>query len=780
MKCTNVTMNSKTFCILLFFTQFFIISLFSSCAEAQPIQIVNSGLSDYTIVIPNDAPKSLKDAALEFQECFAIATGAQLPIKDESEFQKGKVISLGETVLSSNIGVDVSGIRDEGFFIVTKGDNIYILGKDTPDDDYTTRGGKSNGTSNGVYTFLEDYLGVRWLLPGEMGRDIPESKDLAIDSINRKDEPRFIYRRLTYLTSSNGPVGEYIKSVRAWERQQKLGYSINLSYSHNWHNIVPMSMYKQHPDWFAEKGGKRVKPSGIHYKLETTNPDLIEYIADEAIEKLKTNDRWQTFSISPSDLGEWSESNESKSLYDSVMPDGKPIVSSLVLKYYNDVSEVVKRKYPEGELAGYLYADYIQPPTKYSMKLPNNFIPIIAPSFNYGFQLYRNNVRQEFSNIMDSWANLAPDIWIYFDIPNQFMRYDLPYSNARIAGNSGIITPSSAENLSIIFTKLIESKIKGAYVYGSPVWSNSALNNYVLAKLLWNPELDPYEIQKDWLSRAYGNEAGEIMLGFYEKLDDLMKNYYENNAHLTFVLTDEILKNFYAENYERLEKEFLRTSQAKTSAMQAMRLQLIEDNFKILQWRLKNAGFLDRSYTSSLSVDDIGVNEIINKSFDGIMVIPEAVRGNLDRFEIPKVVSSMNNISSLASSQVRDNLIKEIDDNTILISSPKDTVINVSVLNAIHGATFATFQLRDSKGEVVISGLLSPDIPIKLTVKKETPYYLYIPRRDPTSYEINLGNVQTAISQVESNVDTSPVVIFSKQLSNQRSSSGAVILSKEK
>lgn len=355
-------------------------SLACASCQAAPITIAAQGKSTYSIVLPTNAPSSIQAAAKELQQDIAKSTGATLPIS-KSDSATGPIISLGATSQATTAGVDLKGVGEEGYRILTKNDNIYIIGTDTADGKITKDGGTSNGTANGVYSFLEDYLGVRWLMPGALGLDVPTISTFTVDDINKTDTPFFINRREPYI--QNG-----LPAVQKWQDQQKLGYSFRINHGHNWTNTVKPELFKDHPDWFPMIDGKRVPPSG-RYKLETTSPGLVNYFAQAAVDSLKANPQFNTFSLSPSDSRGWSESPESKALYDPVPPGHKsPSVTPLILKFYRDVSDIVAKEDPDAKLAGYIYADYLYPPQKGGMTLPDNFYPVIAPSIDYGFTLY--------------------------------------------------------------------------------------------------------------------------------------------------------------------------------------------------------------------------------------------------------------------------------------------------------------------------------------------------------------------------------------------------------
>jgi hypothetical protein len=231
--------------------------------------IADNGKSNFTIVLPARAPQSVHTAAQELQRNIAIATGVNLSIKKDSEPVSGNIISLGSTRQASRAKLSASQIADSGYRILTKDGHIFIIGLDTastqgdtrttrhditPDPNadgpqYTKEAGFSNGTANGVYTFLEDYLGVRWLMPGTLGHDVPKKQTFLIPDIDRTDVPTFIFRDLNLISLLPGkPMPE----INNWRSYQKLGTSISLNYNHNWWKTVteagrewPTSIYRR-------------------------------------------------------------------------------------------------------------------------------------------------------------------------------------------------------------------------------------------------------------------------------------------------------------------------------------------------------------------------------------------------------------------------------------------------------------------------------------------------------------------------------------------------------
>ena len=90
--------------------------------------------------------------AEEFQEFFRQAGGLKLPIVHKiTRWDKHVFIGSGMVMQASPVGFNVEDLGPEDLRIVVRDGNIAIAG------------GRPRGTLYGVYTFLEDYLGVRFL-----------------------------------------------------------------------------------------------------------------------------------------------------------------------------------------------------------------------------------------------------------------------------------------------------------------------------------------------------------------------------------------------------------------------------------------------------------------------------------------------------------------------------------------------------------------------------------------------------------------------------------------
>lgn len=712
------------------------------------LTLASEGRSRYTIIIPQEATPSVRAAAEELRRCLREAARAEIPIRHDGEPTEGPVISLGASAVAKQEGISLDGVLDEGFRIAGKGENLYILGHDTREGEWCKAGGMSHGTANGVYSFLEESLGVRWLMPGDIGRDVPEQPHIALDIHDHIENPKFVWRLMSHIFDYTR--GTQREITQDWADRQRLGSSVRFEYNHNWDWLrQDPTYYKEHPEWFAMIDGKRKRPTNHYLKLETTNPELIRTFADRAIAALKADPRPNTYSVAPADGRNWSQSPESKALYDppyeaegmdDVDPTEaekrreNPVMTSLVLKWYRDIAGIVAREYPGGRLGGYIYGDYLWPSTKEPMTLPENFVPVLCGP-NYGFLLYTEAYRKRFKEVLTAWAKVAPEEWYYFDLPNQFFRQDLLSSDAGFPGGSGIVTPPGLKILETIFPAIAKAGIKGAYIYGESTWSNSALANYIVAKLLWAPSRDPRSLCNEWLLRAYGPEAGKEMITFYERLEAIFEEYGSRNSIVSRIKA-EYLKDIYSVHIGELEAIYKRALEKAVAPVHKERLSLLGGNLTLLSWRLKNAGMLGELPTHEENVATAALLEGPQPELNRFPAIIPPVAGRktvtFSTLKARKVHIGGDYAPAISMTGLMPPL-----HHTYLLHTTEQTPVEIEVRSVEHGTSFGVYMIfkRGEKAPVA-QGLLYPGRVICFTGEAGRDYLVFIPRRGPVATEV--------------------------------------------
>jgi hypothetical protein len=694
----------------------------SAFAAQDDLTLTRDGVSRFVIVRAANAPASVRTAATELQRYVELTTGAKLPLIAGDAPPAVPVIALGDTPTARAAGLVARDIPTEGFRLLARDGNLLIAGFDTASGELTAEGGTSNGTLNGVYTFIEDYLDVRWLLPGPLGEDIPSRPTVIVPAVDRTERPVFANRRVPNMQNEQAAVIE-------WSARQKLGFSLRLEHSHNWHTVVPPSLYAQHPEWFAEINGQRPPVTGDRYKLETTNPELVQFYAQAAITAFRRSPSLTVFSLSPTDSAGWSTSEASRTLYDRT-PQGAVSVTPLILKFYNDVAALVGREFPDRKLAGYIYQDFLYPPTAGVPKLEPNLFLVVASDISYGYQLYRDSVRADWEKILAAWSAETRQI-SYYDLFNW------------LDANNGVLTPPAPEILNFAFPRFVKYGLRGLYLYGTQEWSQAAVSNYTLARLSWNPALDAHAVSDEFYRRAYGAAAGARIREISLLLDEAVKTFYQRNLTAHWAMTNRYLTDVLAANYARVETLFLEARAAATAATPAQRarLEFYGDNLVIMQWQLRARGFLPETKTSPLHRSDAEIDPMLGRLHPGFGVaLAPAFAGSSKFFPPvrPVVAPPIENPRPATPFALRGRSV-------ILFSPTSTRDITVAATKLSPANTLVLCSVYNAAGARLTGGALRPGTPVTFPGQAGQVYYVEI-TGGTSVYELTLSGAPYAFA----------------------------------
>ncbi len=285
------------------FATFWITTL-SGVLQAAP-WIVENGEPQAEIVIAQQPARSVRLAAADLQNSVEKISGARLPIVNEPS---GKAVKLfvGGSPGTDKLKITAEGLKYGAYRLVSGGDWLAFVGDNTdfvPPKIWARRGGDAGeyarvqqeweaaaggpwnrpriadsvwkarrqvpadaglpdaaprpgkgasfevwthderGSYNAVTAFLQD-LGVRWLLPGELGEIVPRTKSIALPQIDRSVHPDFEIR--TFHLN----MGEWASRLGARHPFRPLTeHGITL--------LQRQELFDAHPEWFALYGGKR-------------------------------------------------------------------------------------------------------------------------------------------------------------------------------------------------------------------------------------------------------------------------------------------------------------------------------------------------------------------------------------------------------------------------------------------------------------------------------------------------------------------------------------------
>ena len=498
--------------------------------EGAPLTLFKDGTPKALLVLPESPTKTEQAAADLFRETLRKMTGANFPVLTEEKIRvenntvvdtQGRawesVLWIGNTKQAAAKGITAEDLRPEGYRLKSDGGWLFILGNDN---------GKSlrdlNGTVFAATTLLEDYLGVRWLWPGDEGTVIPKQQTVTLPALNEQNEPALAQRiirnagleitdrhkvGLKLLGDSEKEVEIFLESLRKqgeWLRRQQCGSSLQLSYRHafgGWYEKYG----KEHPDWFAlQPSGSRAQKTD-RPRLCKANPEVAKQRAREIIEQYKANPNLDSASLSPNDgsgedhfcmceecrkldppngnLVELMFSRDGKRFYEKY-----PALSDRLATFYNRIAEEVAKTLPDATLGAYAYSYYRDAPLGVTLH------PSIIIGF-VGLTYFNEEMRQSDLKEWNGWSRKASRL--------------LLRPNLLIAGAA----------LPAVYVNRLGEDIRHCYQTGMTLadfdslvghWSTQGLNYYVLAKLLWNPAADVDALVKDYCEKGFGTAAEPI------------------------------------------------------------------------------------------------------------------------------------------------------------------------------------------------------------------------------------------------------------------------------
>ena len=445
----------------------------------------------WDIVVAKDAIPSEKYAAEELQEFFGQASGVKLPIVHKINRPDRHVfIGPSEMLQASNVGLDVDDFGDEDLRIVIRDGNIAIAG------------GRPRGTLYGVYTFLEDYLGVRFLTGDHVY--VPEVGDWrVVGPIDHFYHPPLEFRWSFYHETNNHLA--FAARLRSNGRQAhkntsdppEFGGKSGMSLiNHSLCNHCPVEKYGQeHPEYFALVDGQRkLDVGGGGPELCLTNPDVLKIVTASVLNELDRNPSAKNISVSQNDNDKYCRCAKCAAIDKR---EGTPMGS--LLTFVNAVADEVAKKHPD-VMVGTLAYWYTRKPPKTIRPRPNVQIQLCSIECCMIHPINDPKCPQNvaFCREMIDWGKICDDIYIW-NYNTNFSNYLLPCPNLRV------IEPN--------IRYFVANHARGIFmqaVYTSPAGELSDLRNYVIANLLWNPNRSGQDLMDEFLDLHYGRSATPI------------------------------------------------------------------------------------------------------------------------------------------------------------------------------------------------------------------------------------------------------------------------------
>jgi len=255
------------------------------------------------------------------------------------------------------------------------------------------RANSESGLNHVIYTYLNDNLGYRWVIPGDIGF-CPPGAEHGIQAMAKE-------YTLPYLVATQ----QWGESPQ-WHTRMRRITDRQIEVFHIWHKIIPPDKYfSVHPEYFALIDGNR-QP----YQLCTSNRHVIDLFIDYYIKYFEKNPHLDAASISPEDYFNFCQCDKCRAL-DKV--DGS--LTDRLVYFFNKVIEGVNKKYPDKKLAFYAYLNYTAPPVQVTVN--KNLMPVVCHTpweFCHNHPIADKNcaANRKFREILSRWAEISPEVYV--------------------------------------------------------------------------------------------------------------------------------------------------------------------------------------------------------------------------------------------------------------------------------------------------------------------------------------------------------------------------------
>ncbi len=450
-------MNKRHSCFAIFLSSILLIASTLRGADARELVVVDKGESPYVIAVAAKADADrIAEAALLLQETVAAATGVELPVVNEAAVASGTpAIYLGKSDAARRAGLPVDDIRGFAALNRTVGQDIFLIGEDGSGTALYGLTAQFRGELKSVTTFLEQQVGVRFLLPGAFGRQIPKRDRLTVSAaLDVTASSPF-----AYITGRSGRDPAYDAANNYFGNRLVRSYG-----GHSYYDAVPTREYgKSHPQYFALIGGVRT-PKDNH--LCITNPEVQELMLKKMEEELDRGYEW--VELAQTDGYRECECKACRAIH----PDRG---ERLWIVHRKLAAEMQQRR-PDGKVMIISYGPTVAPPVTFD-RFPDNVVVQLCRYTKESFQAWEP-------------FHVAKTVYIY-----NWMAV------ARIAPGYAV------EQI----RRFVANDVSGIYICGGlatgGAWGLDGPTYYAFGKAIGDPSLSARDLTHEYVTAAFGKAA---------------------------------------------------------------------------------------------------------------------------------------------------------------------------------------------------------------------------------------------------------------------------------
>lgn len=481
--------------------------------------LVGEGESLAPVVVFEGAPPMTLQAAVELADYIKKISGVRPEvIEGRPDPLPEHAIWVGYQPVLEELfpGIDFDFGHPEEILIAANDRHLVVAGRDRWHEDYLNVEGfrhtiegfqQEYGTANAVYTLLQDYLAVRWLMPGELGVDIIPRERIAFEPFEYRYHPPFRLRSTLFRLSDRG---DNRGNSHEWTRFQRLQLdSMQMKTGSHFKDFWWSRFHDSHPEYFALQpdGARNGFPHPQGVKRCKSNPAVWEQWLDDVEADLEEEPFRQIF---PSGVNEsydrghcvcvnciaWDNQQGGRHTYtwEGISQDYVAL-SDRHVTFYNKLAEGLRERFPDRDdllVSGEAYGPYRSAPIE---ARPDENVVIVNVA---NFFLSDGEVREAHMKQFADWAKMAakqtwrpnsgPSVGWHQGMPDVPLRQTMEDFRF-VAGNGAV---------GLAFDTVWEA------------WATRAPLYYLMGQLAWDPFQDGEAILEDFYQRSYGPAAGEM------------------------------------------------------------------------------------------------------------------------------------------------------------------------------------------------------------------------------------------------------------------------------
>ena len=341
-----------------------------------------------------------------------------------------------------------------------------------------------------VYDFLETVCGCRYYTSTE--EYIPFDANLTVEFSTRECIPQLDYREVYYRDFFNPEFAEKHKMTA-----QNARHSVWGTWCHSFQEFLDPDIYfEEHPEYYALYQGKRV---GKNAEPCLSNPEVFDVMAANIEKAMAEKPECNFWSISQNDNDAYCTCEKCRELDEA---EGSPMGS--VLNFVNKMA----RRFPDKTISTLAYW--------YTRKLPKTLRPeknvhimLCNIEANRGLPIETDPRSLGSKEELLAWEEVCHNISLW-DYCIQFRNLVSPFPNLRVIPKN--IRFFLDHNVKMLFSQS-NREYEGEF---------AALRGYLLAKCMWEPDLDADAVIREFCEGYYGPAAPAI-LTYIEEIHDAME-----------------------------------------------------------------------------------------------------------------------------------------------------------------------------------------------------------------------------------------------------------------